>query len=407
MTALVRLLNDAGVAGTWTPFGTGTLANSQCTLDLATSSATPAGTNLSLALRLTFSASFVGTKSIFMRANSNFGSATTGWFTRGTWDAGALVQAISVTPNSSTNTIETFALAYSDGEGVTTDLASARVRFRGATGPQCLIDYNAMTDRGRIQSDAGEWLPAVPFGSGTLANTYCLLDLTRSSAAPDGTHLTLTLSLTFYPSFAGTKNIDMRATSNSGATTGWVNRGSWNAISTWISFDALSGDGQPFTSHSESDFTVSATEGSWLVSTTYGHPAPFIRFNRLADEDTVSAQISITAAGSTFWFHSVDLYSSITPIPYVFTGLLNGATVFTASGTVPGTHGDFATVASASGAAIDTLLIQLSNPAMPGFLNLCWARQHRRAQLRGCSGEHLPAARASEGAEIDHPAVLS
>jgi hypothetical protein len=42
-----------------------------------------------------------------------------------------------------------------------------------------------------------------------------------------GTDLTLTLALNFSPGFAGVKNIDMRANSNFGPTTGFVNRGTW------------------------------------------------------------------------------------------------------------------------------------------------------------------------------------
>jgi len=61
---------------------------------------------------------------------------------------------------------------------------------------------------------------------------------------------------------------------------------------------------------------------------------------------------------------SVDIYSSVTPIPYVFTGLLNGSPLFSVSAVQPNTVGNFVTVANpSSGVLIDTLLIELSNPA--------------------------------------------
>ena len=46
-------------------------------------------------LRLSFSTSFLGTKNIYMRANSQFGS-TTGLVLRGTWTVAAPIQAGSV-----------------------------------------------------------------------------------------------------------------------------------------------------------------------------------------------------------------------------------------------------------------------------------------------------------------------
>ncbi len=122
----------------------------------------------------------------------------------------------------------------------------------------------------------------------------------------------------------------------------------------------------PFTTYAESGFTVSATLGNWEADTGFGNPAPFILFNRAEDEPTLTAQIEITAGGAPFTFSSVDLYSSITPIPYVFTGLKNSTTVFTVGATEPNTFGNFATVLSLhSTDTIDTLLITLSNPANP------------------------------------------
>jgi hypothetical protein len=75
----------------------------------------------------------------------------------------------------------------------------------------------------------------------------------------------------------------------------------------------------------------------------------------------VSDLVVVTAGGAPFDFSSVDLYSSITPIPYVLIGYRGAAPVFTAGGTVPNTFGNFATVA-ADFTGIDSLVIELSNP---------------------------------------------
>ena len=129
-----------------------------------------------------------------------------------------------------------------------------------------------------------------------------------------------------------------------------------------ITFNNLTTAGN-FGSYAEAGFSVTPTSGSWITSTTFGHPAPFIEFLGAIGAPTITADVSVTRGGSPFVFNAVDLYSSITPIPYVFTGLRNATVVFTQSGTVPNTFGNFATVATASTLPIDTLLISLSNPA--------------------------------------------
>lgn len=116
---------------------------------------------------------------------------------------------------------------------------------------------------------------------------------------------------------------------------------------------------------------MTATSGEWSVITDYGHPVPFIELYvpcmLQAGTCTTPATpgigtIQVTAAGATFSFKSVDLYASIIPIPYQFTGLRNSTTVFTIANTLPNTWGNFATVVNPQAAAvIDTLVISLTD----------------------------------------------
>jgi hypothetical protein len=132
---------------------------------------------------------------------------------------------------------------------------------------------------------------------------------------------------------------------------------------TIITFAGLTDGGASFTTYTESGLTVVSTEGDWEVNTGYGNPEPFIQFPSPAEAPTVTAAITVTAGGALFTFSSVDLYSSLTPIPYVFTGIRDSVTVFTATDTQPDTFGDFATVLNPySSESIDTLVITLANP---------------------------------------------
>jgi len=126
-------------------------------------------------------------------------------------------------------------------------------------------------------------------------------------------------------------------------------------------FSGLTVDAQTLSSYTESGITVLATAGAWQARTSFGNPAPSILFFASAD-GAATGQVKVTTGGSAFRFSSVDLYSSTTTIPYVFTGLKGATKVFSVSGTVPNTFGNFASVANPNaGDLIDTLVIELTN----------------------------------------------
>jgi len=234
ITNTVRLFDDTGVAGAPSVLGTAnTLSNSQCTLNLATSTATPAGNDLTLALDISFAGAFAGVQPLAVRATSNAGP-NTGFINKGTWTValpGPGVQVGTITPINGNGSTQNFVLTYSDSAGVANDLKVARVRFLAAGGlKQCMVDYNAMTNTVRLMgSDFVTWSAnATPGAATTLQNNQCALDVSQTSAVRSGTDLTLTLSLTFKtPNFVGTHSVDMRANSNFGPTTGFVNKGTW------------------------------------------------------------------------------------------------------------------------------------------------------------------------------------
>jgi hypothetical protein len=64
--------------------GSGTLQNSQCSLNLAASSAVGSSNNLALTLAITFKSSFQGSYNTYMYAHDNAGLASS-WQQMGTW----------------------------------------------------------------------------------------------------------------------------------------------------------------------------------------------------------------------------------------------------------------------------------------------------------------------------------
>jgi len=128
-----------------------------------------------------------------------------------------------------------------------------------------------------------------------------------------------------------------------------------------ISFDSQQIPDAPFSTATECGFVVRATTSNWIVWTMFGKPAPSIVFKGVGA--STSAEVQVTAGGAPFSFESVDLYSSVTPVPYVITGIRNSNVVFTLQNLIGG-GGLFWTFTNPQSAvAIDTLVIRLTNPA--------------------------------------------
>src|ERR1035441_3357658 len=122
----VLLLNDAAVVwqGPITLPTSGTLANSQCTINGGSSSIALSGNNATVNLALSFSSSFGGVKSVYGYAQAASG-LNSGWTALGNWTVPA-VQAVSVTPSTGSGSSSTFSFLYSDRNGAS-DLGIVQV----------------------------------------------------------------------------------------------------------------------------------------------------------------------------------------------------------------------------------------------------------------------------------------
>jgi hypothetical protein len=143
-----------------------------------------------------------------------------------------------------------------------------------------------------------------------------------------------------------------------------------------ITFEDLVVNGAPFTSLVESDFEIRVTGPSfftraWEAASLIGKPAPSLVFRAPAGSPATSGAILVTPDEGAFKFVSVDLYSSLTAIPYQFIGYsvqpvgggLNFTEVFNTTGTLPATMGNFVTATNPySEMSVDRLMIILTSP---------------------------------------------
>jgi hypothetical protein len=129
-----------------------------------------------------------------------------------------------------------------------------------------------------------------------------------------------------------------------------------------VTFKGLAVNGDPITTYRENGVTVTAQDGPWEAMTGYGNAAPAIIFKQLASAPPVTGVVQVRIDGDLFAFASVDVYSSVTPIPYAIVGTRSGQTVLSMSGTIPNTFGRFASISTPTPLMVTELRIELTNP---------------------------------------------
>src|SRR5215467_8646926 len=129
------------------------------------------------------------------------------------------------------------------------------------------------------------------------------------------------------------------------------------ASATTITFSGLSGvNGAPFTTYTESGFTVSSTLGSWFQGQAFGNPVPSIVAGPVFGGPSIDA-VTITESGLRFTFSQLDLATASANTNYNFTGTLLGATVFSVNNVVSPPQVFNTVLSGVSADVIDTLVI--------------------------------------------------
>lgn len=226
------LASDGGVwQGPLTPGVAGTLQNSQCILNGATSSVMATGNNLAVNFAISFAAGFAGAKNVYAEARS--GTVDAGWSQLGTFtvsggSSGPPLSVVSVTPNSGSGATQQFAFAYTDPAGAS-DIASTQVVINAslAAASSCYLFYVQGANQMFLASDGGAWQgPLTPGGTGTLQNSQCTLNAEASSVNASGKNLTVNFGLTFAAGFTGAKNVYAEVRSGT-MDVGWSRLGTW------------------------------------------------------------------------------------------------------------------------------------------------------------------------------------
>jgi uncharacterized repeat protein (TIGR01451 family) len=226
------LLNDAATVwqGPITLPTSGTLANSQCTINGGSSSIALSGNNATVNLALSFSSTFGGVKNVYGYAQAA-GGLNSGWTALGNWTVPAVPpQAVSVTPSTGTGSSNTFSFLYSDANGAS-DLGILQVVVNSSlSGYQgCYISIDPVHQTLLLLNDgATAWQGPITLPtSGTLANSQCTINGGSSSIALSGNSATVNLALSFSGSFGGAKSVYGYAQAAGGLNSGWTALGNW------------------------------------------------------------------------------------------------------------------------------------------------------------------------------------
>ncbi len=233
----MALAADSGAA--WSnPVGLGVsafLENSQCRLNVTTSSRLVNGTDLFLNLDITFKPAFAGAKSIFLYVENRAG-LNSGWEQVGTWTVPNSVPptAVSISPSSGIGATQRFAFRVTDPSGyenLGTMLVVFNSKLSGANA--CYFHYSTVANTLALASDAGDsWSNPVTLGaSAVLENSQCRLNAATASRVVSGAELTLSIDISLKPAFAGAKSTFLYIANRTGLNSGWSQAGSWTVPS--------------------------------------------------------------------------------------------------------------------------------------------------------------------------------
>ncbi len=221
------LLSDAGNSWTWgQPGATGTVSNSQCSVDMSATTVIPSGNTLTIAPTITFKSGFAAGIQTYMYVADVVGM-NTAWKTMGWWMVGSVPEsapsAVSVSPSSGFGTTQQFSFVASSPNGAG-NLADVHMLFNTTLQwpNSCDLSYTAGGNQLSLLSDgADHWISGQPGATGTLSNSQCSVNLSATTVTASGNTLTIAPTITFTPAFRPGVHIYMYAADVPGMNSGW------------------------------------------------------------------------------------------------------------------------------------------------------------------------------------------
>lgn len=229
--AKFSLYNDFAATGSTTVPAGGPAQNSQCIVNGAGSSVSLSGTTLTMTLAITFQQAFVGNKTVYLAATD--ANTNTGFVQKGSWSVtlpAPQPSVAGVNPSTGQGTSQTFTFAFSDTLNPQNIVATEfQFSASGSAVGACDVLYNPAAGTITLLGDNGTSQTSKPFGSSQLiANSQCQVG--AASVTFVGLQLLETVSINFFGSFNGAKNIYASAT-EAASGTGFVLVGNYTVAS--------------------------------------------------------------------------------------------------------------------------------------------------------------------------------
>jgi hypothetical protein len=233
---VLYLVNDSGSAllPGMVVNGSGSVANSFCTIFGSGTSAVGSGNSFTLTLNISFNQSTYAKDHVAYAAARDLTGSNSGWKTMGVWrvpSASPQSTIAGVSPSSGSGSTQSFALTLRDLAGATS-ISNVQVLINSDLNGNsaCYLGYVRATNLLYLVNDTNSQLlgPVSPnSGTGSAQNSQCILNGAGTTVTSSGTDLILTVNLTFKPAFAGRKILYAAFQDLSSFNTGWQPRGIW------------------------------------------------------------------------------------------------------------------------------------------------------------------------------------